>query len=375
MTDDNKPDNVLGDALASNYMLAGLTVRNWQASKTDRAASHDLTISKGATEDAAKVVKKLLVGAEKELKDVQSAYTAIRTYFYENSLPWTVATAGAMKGDRLVSVQDSMQFLGTFASLKNYADQMLDDFVTNHYEPAKQQAKANLGQMWNEDEYPSGDEVRRMFGAHLSLRPMPALQDFDRLAIPGKLANGLKELYERHTDVQIENAMTDLQGRIVTELARFITQMQKVEREEPTRMYASLHSNLQHLAKMCFNLNLRKAAALDDLSSGIKELTDGDVADYKGNVSLARAARVMAERLLESAKRPETFGLDGDDVQPEVEEEKEVDIAAREELEESVDELLAEAGITVEDSAEDVYNKLGESEEPTPDFDEDEVFF
>lgn len=317
---DNKP-NVLGDALASNYMLASLNVRNWQATKTDRNAARELTESKGADADAAKVVKKLLVGAEKELKEVQAAYTSIRTFFYQNSLPWTVTTTGALKGDRLVAVMDSMNFLSKFASLKNQADQLLKDFVANHYEPAKQLAQAHAGGLWNEDEYPTGSQVQELFGAHLSLRPMPAVNDFDRLAIPGKLADGLKDLYQRHTEVQIENAMADLQQRVVSELNRFIVQMNKVANEEGTRLYESLHSNLLHLSRMCKNLNLRGEQALHTLSLDINSLVSGEVSAYKGNVSLARAARNEAQRLLDLAKHPETFGLTGDEVEPELEDE------------------------------------------------------
>jgi hypothetical protein len=56
----------INDAVTANFMLVDVDISSWGANETDRAASRELAASKGATQDAARVLKNLMAGADAE---------------------------------------------------------------------------------------------------------------------------------------------------------------------------------------------------------------------------------------------------------------------------------------------------------------------
>ena len=283
-------DTTLSDALASNYMLADLTVPVWGGTKTDTDLGLELAALKGAQRGATKVEKNLLLGADKELKETKAAYTRIRTWFYAN-------TISMGRNVYAVPVTNVMKFLGTFATLKQQAEEARDRLV-NAYEACVQQASMSLGAVFNPDDYPSKDKIAGRFNAVLDVRPMPAAQDFDRLVIPAKLAAGLKGLYERQAQAQSEAAVKDVQEKLLEALGRMVTQLDKVAKGEPTRLYKSLTGNLERLATMASGLAAIDDGKLSTLADDIHaKLLAHDVDAYKDNAALARSVGEAAKEV------------------------------------------------------------------------------
>jgi len=242
----------LSDVLSSNYMLASLTVRTWSARKTDKDATADLLAQKGAASDAASVVKSLLAGNDKELKDTQAAYARIRTWFYANSLPWTTDD-GRQRGDRLIGTAQAMTFLRDFANLKTSAEKARDKFMLV-YDSAVSNAAVSLGSMYDPSQYPAKELIRSLFGATLDVSPMPAVTDFDRVSIPGAMATGLKNQYEKKAAKQVSSAITSAQERLIEELQRMQTQLDKIACGEKARLYGSLITNMETVAGLATSL-------------------------------------------------------------------------------------------------------------------------
>jgi hypothetical protein len=289
MTDKNE----MSDILSANYMLASLTVRVWSGRKTDHDATEELLSSKGAMTNAASVIKSLLAGNDRELKDTQAAYSRIRTWFYAHSLPWTTQDGG-QRGDRIVGTMQAMAFLRDFARLKTEAEKSRDAFV-DAYDAAVSNASISLGQLYNRDQYPTKDAVRHMFGATLDIAPMPAVTDFDRIAIPGAMAEGLKGKYEMRAKAQVECAVSDLQQRVLEELERMATQLGKVAKGEKARLFQSLTGNMKTLAQLARTMGPLDPS-LNDLAERIEdELLRHEVAAYKDNAALAGKVAAAAD--------------------------------------------------------------------------------
>lgn len=292
----------VGEILANNYMLAKLNVRIWSGRKTDKSASAELLADKGAVANAAAVVKNLLAGNDAKLKETNAAFTRIRSFFYENTVPWTTASVGAMKGDRLVSTLKSINFLGDFAKLKNEAITALNEFLLE-YDNAVQASAVSLGALYDSAQYPSKAEIATLFGAEMSLNPLPETTAFDRLSsIPAELADGLKDLYDRNMEAQMENALSDVQGRLMQELERMDTQLSKVVRGEKTRLFKSMVSNLKHLTEMTRSMNFTNNAEINEIADAIEaHLLTHEVDAYKDNAAMAgasaRRAREIHERV------------------------------------------------------------------------------
>ncbi len=304
----------LGDLLSSNYLLASLNVRIWSGKKTDKAATRELLSSKGAVANAASVVKSLLAGNDAKLKETAAAYTRIRSFFYEHSSPWTTSSIGAMKGDRLISTVESITFLGEFARLKNDADTILNIFL-GEYDAAVQNASNSLGALYDPAQYPTKQQVATLFGAHMDLRPVPESADFDRLTnVPADLANGLKDLYERNMEQQMNNALSDVQRRLLTELERMDTQLSKVANGEKTRLFKSMTGNLKHLIGMARSLNFVDNKEIEGIADTIEEhLLQYEVEMYKDNASLAKANAGIAKGIIKRASDDDIWRVTAND--------------------------------------------------------------
>lgn len=394
-----KEDNVdIGEVLANNYMLAKLNVRIWSGRKTDKAASAELLADKGAVANAAAVVKQLLAGNDAKLKEAAAGYTRIRSFFYEATVPWTTASVGAMKGDRLISTQKSITFLGDFAKLKNEATVVLNEFI-QEYDAAVQASAVSLGALYDASQYPNKAEIASLFGAEMSLNPLPEATDFDRLTnIPADLAKGLKDLYARNMEAQMDNALSDVQKRLLTELERMDSQLSKVAAGEKTRLFKSMTSNLKHLVGMARSLNFANNDDIEGIADTIEEhLLAYEVDAYKDNAALARASAGIAKGLIERCEDEGVWRVsnDGQDLEPvstvEVEaqpvlhnicvDEEMNDAIANPQLDED-QQFLASLMTKIEEPAEegeevkeDETEKKPAVSEPTPDFDPDDIMF
>jgi len=285
----------VSEALSANYMQADLFVRIWQATKSDRDLSDELADAKGADRDSARVVKKLLTG-NRELKDCVQAYTRVRTWFYANTLCMG-------KGMYVVPVTNAMNFLSDFDKLKREANDAKQALIDS-YDSAVEDAKRHLGNMFDASNYPNKHQLHGMFGCDLGIRPVPAVNDYDRLAIPGKLAAGLKDLYSRAAESQVESAVTDLQQRMLDELDRMATQFGKVAKGEKTRLYKSLITNMQGLVALARGLHAIDDGRLSALADDIEgRLLANKLDDYRDNVPLASAAATAAAELRERTRQ------------------------------------------------------------------------
>ena len=398
---DEKQTQDLGDLLSSNYLLASLNVRIWSGRKTDKAATQELLADKGAVSNAASVVKSLLAGNDTKLKEVTAAFTRIRTFFYENSSPWTTSSVGAMKGDRLISTAASITFLGAFANLKKNADTILTEFL-GEYDAAVQNASVSLGALYDATQYPTKAAVATLFDASMELRPVPESADFDRLTnVPADLAKGLKDLYERSTTQQMNNALSDVQSRLLTELERMDTQLSKVAVGEKTRLFKSMTGNLKHLVGMARSLNFVDNTEIEAIADTIEtHLLQYEVEMYKDNASLAIANASIARGIIKRASADGVWSVGANDdedvikvpivgMSQEIEETNDVDTPAPEaqqELNEQTDEdleFLASLMKKIEEPEDEKTASVeeeGTEDKPpvsddTPDFDPDEVMF
>jgi hypothetical protein len=307
----------IGEALANNYMLAKLNVRIWSGRKTDKSATAELLTAKGAVANAASVVKQLLAGNDAKLKETAAAFTRIRSFFYEATVPWTTASIGAMKGDRLISTLESINFLSDFAKLKNDAITILGEFITE-YDNAVQASAVSLGALYDASQYPHKAEIAALFGAEMSLNPLPESTDFDRLTnIPADLATGLKGLYERNMEAQMENALSDIQKRMLVELERMDTQLSKVVAGEKTRLFKSMVTNLKHLTDMARSMNFTDNPAINSIADKIEtHLLQHEVESYKDNAALAGDAVRNARDIAADVKDDDSWRVSNDEGDP-----------------------------------------------------------
>jgi hypothetical protein len=297
----------MGDALASNYMLVALSVRTWSGKRTDRDATAEVIQSKAAAQDSGAFVKKLLASADAELKEVHASANNLRSFLYARTLPWTVNTEGAKRGERLVATADAMKFLADVAYTKKQFDQAVLN-LQSVWDARVQQAITNLGGLADSNDYPPSSELTSLFSVSVEVRPLPATQDFTRMNVPAPLAQALAKRMADQAETQVKNAMDDLKGRLLDELNRMATQLGKHAAGEKTKLYGSLATNLQGLVGLARSMNLTGSEKLNELADRIEtKLLHMPIEGYKNSIGAAQQAADEAKAIIAEVELPDVF--------------------------------------------------------------------
>ena len=302
----------LGNALSSNYLLVSHSINKWSGQRVDRKATDAVISGAHATGNAGKFVKNALAGADKELKEASSAYDAIRTYIYSHTLPYSNATSGALKGDRLLPTVRSMEFIAEVDKLVAIADARRDDFA-KVYPQRVQQAISNLAGLASADDYPDVSAVTGAFGFNVIYEPVPSVEDFSRLSVPAELADQFAESVREKQEIVMHNALSDLRKRLLLELERVAKALAKrYETADSDGKKApigkNLISNVKTLVGILNDVTFAENPQLQKLSQAINNhLCVHTVEQLKANPSLAGQVSKKATRIVEAVNNMEWY--------------------------------------------------------------------
>jgi hypothetical protein len=192
--------------LQNKAMLANLTIRAWTARKLDRSVSREVEQTHGA-KDAGNFNKLLIDKAV--LLPIQQHGGRVRDYHYKMTLAW------GDNGDRLLPSAMYMEYVTQLRTFRAEADKLADTFTAD-YPNQVQQARVNLGTLYNPNDYPPVSGIRARFGVDISFLPVPDAADFRvevgadavaeiresiTAAVNARQAEALKECWARLKDV------------------------------------------------------------------------------------------------------------------------------------------------------------------------------
>lgn len=335
MTEQSDDAPNLSDVVSANYLLAHVTVRTYGGERTDRDIADEIHRTKGAASSTGTYIRKLFGTNCTQLAEVKSAYNKLRHFLYDRSLPWVSDSSGLATGARLVPVADSMQLITDFVRRKDEA-QKLRDAMADDLDNIIASARASMGSMAPDiSEYPTASEFKRKFDATLDVTPVPAVTDFSRLSVPGKLAQGLQGVYESRMKRQVDNALNDAKERTAERLKVYAVQLGKNAAGEKTRLYQSMHDNLSKEVSLLGAISATCDPQMEVVARDIYDtILRGypEVKVFKDNTSLCRDKSNAARKLLRQ--------LNGEDL-PEVEESTPA-APEQDELDASLEEALAD---------------------------------
>lgn len=193
--------------LTEKAMIVNLSIGLWQGYRLDKQASAEITAAKGAKADAARVNKHLV--DKTALAPIVTASGAVRTHFYEKTLPWRD------NGDRILSRKLYMPFIETHEGLVKEFQTTVDTFLDRDYPSAVEQAQFRMGELFNRDDYPSSHELRRRFYISLDINAVSTANDF-RVAIDADHVERVKAGIEAAAEQRLAAAQADVWKRIVS---------------------------------------------------------------------------------------------------------------------------------------------------------------
>lgn len=265
--------NIAAPNIASAAMLVEVTLRRWSGQKKDKRATEEMLRSNDASEGAAAVTKFLMgTGKNKcpELQAVDSFLNAVRTYVYNATMPWSDM------GGRLLTTQRYFKFHEDITAFQQQLDTLLDPFI-EAYEWRLNEAEADragLGRMFNRDDFPSPDEVRRRFAIVVSYSPLPEAGDW-RVDIGNYGNQVLKDHYEQYFASRVDQMRGEVYERFSKKVGTLINAMDWTAGEKPKRMYETTFDAVCEMIDDLEEFNLTGDTTMAELRKQLASVMDG----------------------------------------------------------------------------------------------------
>lgn len=179
------------------------------------------------------------------IKEVNSKFAGIRTWIYDNTLPFTDCADGQQKrGKRIVPVAKIPEVLQKLAELKADAFAALDDFMPSYREYYAAFNRADLGKV-SDVNLPDPDELYAKYAVRLDPpEPLPVV-DIDKLALPVGLATDIANRHSERLAKQLDGAKSAAIQGARDHMATVETQL-----TDGKRLHASLLENAQRHASL-----------------------------------------------------------------------------------------------------------------------------
>jgi hemoglobin-like flavoprotein len=203
-------------SIANECMLVNLQVGLWMGYRLDKEASRQVTENAGAELDAARVNKHLI--PKESLKPIQSAASSIRTHFYTKTLPWKD------NGDRLLTRRMFTKFVEEHERLTHEFNKAVQEFASDAYLRAKDQAAFRMGELFNPDDYPAADVIQRKFYVHLDIDAVTEAGDF-RVEMDAEHVKEIQQSMKKAMGDRITKAMGDVWARLADTLGHYAEKM------------------------------------------------------------------------------------------------------------------------------------------------------
>ena len=270
--------------------MVRLNISQWGARKQDKKATQHVHDTYGTQEG--KYNKSLL--AKDALKHIQSTVSAARDYHYKHTLP------GNDDGYRLLPSAKFYEHSAEMRKLKGTFEASVEDFMAN-YDYYVATARIELNGLFNQDDYPDVDNLRKKYNFNVEIAPLPASSDF-RVQLNAKDVAEIRESIEERMQSVQANAMRDLWRRLYDSVSHMAGKL-----ADPDAVFRdSLVGNLQELVDILPALNITDDKDMTTLTKQIKddlcqyqpdELRPGKTGDYATRKEAADKANAILDAM------------------------------------------------------------------------------
>jgi len=241
--------------LTEKAILVNVNISQWTARKYDNKVTSEVN-KKHKTKDAGRF-NKILIGAE-HLKSINQIAGKIRTFHYENTLPWSDT------GERLLTSMNYFKYIEELSQLKNSFETEVDKFV-KEYPSMIVEAKANLNGLFNEKEYPKN--VGERFTVKSSFMPIPVADDI-RINVSDKEVSKIKEQVAAEVSERFATAQRDVYARVKDQLEKMNERLS----DKDGIFRDSLFQNCLALVDLLPRLNVAEDKTITELCADLKSL-------------------------------------------------------------------------------------------------------
>ncbi|HYE75230.1 MAG TPA: hypothetical protein VEF04_17945 [Blastocatellia bacterium] len=244
--------------LAKKAMLVSLGTASWSGRKHDKKVSEEVAQQHNSDVDMGRFSKKLMPKEAPSLKAVTSILSRAREEHYRQTLPWSD------EGCRLLPASNYMEYAAKVRQFQAELAAALPQFVKD-YPKLKKEAKKALNGLFNEDDYPSPDEIAERFALVVKFYPLPDAADF-RVTLADDEVEEIRRQIEEDTNMSVLEAVDDLYGRLADAVDHIVNRLATPD----AKFKNTLISNLQEVVDLVPRLNLTGDKRLATLTKRIQ---------------------------------------------------------------------------------------------------------
>lgn len=271
--------------LNEKAMLVRLSVSQWTAKKYDKKVSSEVIQNNNATSKAGRFNKSLI--AQEEINKINAIQQQARLYHYAVTLPWND------EGSRILPSVLYMEYSKKMREFRSEFEGIVSEFI-GKYPELKEQAKTNLGNMFNEMDYPSVEKIKGKFAFGIDVYPMPIASDF-RVELQADEVESIRKDIETKTKTILENSTKDLYNRlykVVSHLADKLSVTDAIFRN-------SIISNICDLCNLLPALNITNDPKLEEIRKKIEErICDKNPDDFREDKEIRETTAKEASDIL-----------------------------------------------------------------------------
>lgn len=279
--------------IQTSAMLVELNISSWTARKLDRRVSDEVDATNATRARAGNYNKNLLAGTQ-VLDSIIKYAAQARAWHNRQTIPWSD------NGLRLLPMPLFLDYKAQLNTLEQNYNKLVDNFI-EAYPNLVSAAAFNLGDLFDRDEYPDAEVVRRKFGFAYYFTPVPMAGDF-RVDTSEAALQELKEHYENQYNSRLENAMQDVWQRMFDCLTHMKDRLtdEVVAGDVKKKIFRdSLIENAMELINIMPALNLTNDPKLTQATQDLKRALLGvDVKTLRDNGTVREDVRMQVEEIL-----------------------------------------------------------------------------
>ncbi len=281
--------------LTQRATLVRLTVSVWSARKSDGLVETAVEERYRASPGVGTYLKYLLPG-NRLLARVRNLANSMRHSFSDPSLPWYD------DGTRIMPNEEIPAFMHKLRKVRPAWNAAVKELL-EAYEQSKSDARKKLGELYQDEDYPSAKELATKFGIDLSISPVPT-SDFRVDELPAEDVDLFKNVFELKQKRALLQATCQLWNMVRSVLHRLKKPRHRLSQ-------AKLTARLEQLKFLNFGMDAEFSNVLVRLDrkdlEGMDEDIDSALGDLRKKIEeldsqiTAIIAKLMTERILQGS--------------------------------------------------------------------------
>ena len=275
--------------IGSNAMLVDLNISMWTGRKMDKKVSEEIDATKSTKARAGNYHKKLLAGSDK-LEKVQKIATAVRTWNYQQTLPWSDG------GSRLLPMKSFFDYKATLGNYEQQYNDAVEDFLVEYPQLVSSSA-FTLGDLFDRGEYPTAEELRSKFRFKYVFCPVPDAGDF-RIDVEEQAKSELQQQYKDYYQEKLNSAMKDAWDRLHETLTHLSDRMDYTD-ENKKKFWDSTITNASDLCGLLTSLNITNDPKLEQMRQKLEKALSGvDASDIRESEAIRTSVKSKVDEIL-----------------------------------------------------------------------------